>query len=197
MGDYTGRFAVVSSAEKTPKRDKKVKKQVSKELKIEENLLDQVVSSLPEDSCERLLAEALETTVLSETCKKEDIWITSPPDVHVLENNFKTGNGNRPTSGEFLALPVNNDNDDDDKFEEMSKQKNQPKETIDIDEDCNEEFEEMTKTNREEIDVDNEDEIHFKIKEEDSDDDLDDLDENEVVGGQIKLENLIDVETTA
>ena len=46
--DYTGRFAVVSSAEKTPKRDKKVKKQVSKELKIEENLLDQVVSSLPE-----------------------------------------------------------------------------------------------------------------------------------------------------
>ena len=143
------------------------------------------------------MAEALETTVLSETCKKEDIWITSPPDVHVLENNFKTGNGNRPTSGEFLALPVNNENiddDDDDKFEEMSKQKDQPKETIDIEEDCNEEFEEMTKTNREELDNDNEDEIHFKIKEEDSDDDLD---ENEVVGGQIKLENLIDVETTA
>ena len=46
--DYTGRFAVVSSAEKTPKRNKKVKKQVSKELKIEENLLDQVVCSLPE-----------------------------------------------------------------------------------------------------------------------------------------------------
>ena len=124
------------------------------------------------------MAEALETTVLSETCKKEDIWITSPPDVHVLENNL-----------------INNDNDDDDddKFEEMSKQ-HQPKETIDIDEDCNEEFEEMTKTNREELDNDNEDEIHFKIKEEDSDDDLD---ENEVVGGQIKLENLIDVETTA
>ena len=144
------------------------------------------------------MAEALETTVLSETCKKEDIWITSPPDVHVLENNLKTGNGNRPTSGEFLALPVNNENidddDDDDKFEEMSKQQDQPKETIDIDEDCNEEFEEMTKTNREELDNDNEDEIHFKIKEEDSDDDLD---ENEVVGGQIKLENLIDVETTA
>merc|ERR1711971_1526153 len=201
MGDYTGRFAVVSSAEKTPKRDKKVKKQVSKELKIEENLLDQVVSSLPEDSCERLLAEALETTVVSETCKKEDIWITSPPDVHVLENNFKTGNGNRPTSGEFLALPVNNENiddDDDDKFEEMSKQKDQPKETIDIEEDCNEEFEEMTKTNREEIDIDNEDEIHFKIKEEDIDEDDEDLDENDqVVGGQIKLENLIDVETTA
>ena len=96
-----------------------------------------------------------------------------------------------------MALPVNDENiddDDDDKFEEMSKQKDQPKETIDIDEDCNEEFEEMTKTNREEIDIDNEDEIHFKIKEEDSDDDLD---ENEVVGGQIKLENLIDVETTA
>merc|ERR1719272_2050310 len=105
--DYTGRYAVVSSNEKTPKRDKKVKKQVSKELKIEENFLDQVVCSLPEDSCERLLAEALETTVLSETCKKEDIWITSPPDVHVLENNL-----------------INNDNDDDDddKFEEMSKQ---------------------------------------------------------------------------
>ena len=119
--------------------------------------------------------------MLSETCKKEDIWITSPPDVHVLENNL-----------------INNDNDDDDddKFEEMSKQ-HQPKETIDIDEDCNEEFEEMTKTNREEIDIDNEDEIHFKIKEEDIDDDDDDLDENEVVGGQIKLENLIDVETTA
>ena len=126
------------------------------------------------------MAEALETTVLSETCKKEDIWITSPPDVHLLENNL-----------------INNDNaddDDDDKFEEMSKQKDQPKETIDIEEDCNEEFEEMTKTNREELDNDNEDEIHFKIKEEDSDDDLD---ENEVVGGQIKLENLIDVETTA
>lgn len=128
------------------------------------------------------MAEALETTVLSETCKKEDIWITSPPDVHVLENNL-----------------INNDNDDDDddKFEEMSKQQDQPKETIDIDEDCNEEFEEMTKTNREEIDIDNEDEIHFKIKEEDIDDDDDDLDENEVVGGKIKLENLIDVETTA
>ena len=125
------------------------------------------------------MAEALETTVLSETCKKEDIWITSPPDVHVLENNL-----------------INNDNDDDDddKFEEMSKQQDQPKETIDIEEDCNEEFEEMTKTNREEIDIDNEDEIHFKIKEEDIDDD--DLDEN-VVGGQVKLENLIDVETTA
>ena len=129
------------------------------------------------------MAEALETTVLSETCKKEDIWITSPPDVHVLENNL-----------------INNgidDDDDDDKFEEMSKQQDQqhqPKETIGIDEDCNEEFEEMTKTNREEIDIDNEDEIHFKIKEEDIDDD--DLDEN-VVGGQVKLENLIDVETTA
>lgn len=121
--------------------------------------------------------------MLSETCKKEDIWITSPPDVHVLENNL-----------------INNgidDDDDDDKFEEMSKQQDQqhqPKETIGIDEDCNEEFEEMTKTNREEIDIDNEDEIHFKIKEEDIDDD--DLDEN-VVGGQVKLENLIDVETTA
>ena len=76
-------------------------------------------------------------------------------------------------------------------------QQHQPKETIGIDEDCNEEFEEMTKTNRGEIDIDNEDEIHFKIKEENIDDDDDDLDENEVVGGQIKLENLIDVETTA
>jgi hypothetical protein len=56
----------------------------------------------------------------------------------------------------------------------------------------------MTKTNREEIDIDNEDEIHFKIKEEDIDEDDEDLDENDqVVGGQIKLENLIDVETTA
>merc|ERR1739838_1130017 len=57
--DYTGRFAVVSS-EKTPKRVKHAPP--SKELKIDEKL-DQVVSNLPEDSCERLLAEALETTV--------------------------------------------------------------------------------------------------------------------------------------
>ena len=122
-----------------------------------------------------MLAEALETTVLSETCKKEDIWITNPPNIH--ENNLKNINDN-------------NDEDDDDKFEEMSKQS---KEVIE-EEDCNE-FEEMSKNNPE-ADNDDEDEImDFKIKEEDIDEDDDNDygdDNHEAVSN-----NLIDVETTA
>merc|ERR1712241_1130359 len=138
----------------------------SKELKIDENM-DQDVSNLSEDSCERLLAEALETTVLAETCKKEDVWITSPP--NVLENNLE---------------------DDEEKFEEMSKQQN-------LNDDSNE-FEEMTKNPAHENDTnEDEDEIHFKIKEEDDDDDDQEDNEDEDATEQSNLNKLIDVETTA
>merc|ERR1711913_165921 len=154
---------------------------MGKELRIDENL-DQVVSSLPEDSCERLLAEALETTVLAETCKKEDVWITSPPDV--LEDDNLNDN--------------NDDDDDDDKFEEMSKQKHSIEDDNDDEDDSNETFEEMTKVNNHchdetEDDDDDNDMTMFKIKEDDNDeDDVEDDNNDEVLE-----DNLIDVETTA
>ena len=114
------------------------------------------------------MAEALETTVLAETCKKEDVWITSPP--NVLENNLEV------------------DEEEEENFEEMSKQRN-------LNDDSNE-FEEMTKnpTAHENDTNEDEDEIHFKIKEEEDDDD-DDQDDDE--DQQSNLNKLIDVETTA
>merc|ERR1712038_1494530 len=140
--DYTGRFAVVSSEKKSSNSMSNNKKssfvnsnknQFSKELKIgEDEAVDQEANDMfqSDEQCEKLLAEALQTTVLEEA--KEKVTVFETPKV---------------LAGTSKVLEEKEEEDDDEeKFEEMSKQRdlNHIDFTEKLDDEDDMKFEEMT-----------------------------------------------------
>jgi len=133
--DYTGRFAVVSS-EKT----KKVSKHKEHRLEGEE-AVDQVVKDLAaQESCEKLLAEALKTTVLETKDNSKEIQIKNPPNILEAsedEDEFQEmSKVNKSQTKPFLE----EDDEDLEETEEEFKIKEDPKDLFDVDADLTEGF---------------------------------------------------------
>jgi len=124
--DYTGRFAVVSSEKQTSTI---IKKQLSRhrENKIEaDEAVEQVVKVMKsQDSCEKLLAEALETTVLEDKvhAAQDLLKIQSPPNL-LEDDEEEFQEMHRKPDEEFCEMQStkeDEDREDNDEEEEVFK----------------------------------------------------------------------------